>query len=137
MQKKLSLQGVEMNYDDIGSGAVVLLIHGFAEDRRIWDGVIPALDRYRLIIPDLPGSGNSGLPAELSIESMADAVVALFHHEQIPEAIIIGHSMGGYITLAVAENHPQVVKACGVVDSTAVGDCASKRIASKKDVTIY
>ena len=134
MKKKLFRQGVDMYYDDIGSGAVVVLIHGFAEDRRIWDSVKPALDKYRLLIPDLPGSGGSGLPAELSIESMADAMVELLHHERIPEAIIIGHSMGGYITLAIAEKHPDVVSAFGLFHSTAFPDSEEKKAARKKNI---
>jgi pimeloyl-ACP methyl ester carboxylesterase len=134
MQKKLYQQGAALNYLDIGTGVAVMLIHGFAEDRRIWDNVIPALDNCRLIIPDLPGSGSSGLSKEITIESMGDALVQLLQHEQIKDAIIIGHSMGGYVTLAIAEKYPELVKAFGLFHSTAYADSEEKKVSRKKNI---
>src|SRR4051794_36180868 len=105
MQKKITHRGVDLHYEDEGSGEVVMLLHGFAEDSHIWETVKDAFAGYRLIIPDLPGSGRSALHQELSIESMAEAAAAILEMENAGNAIVIGHSMGGYVMLALVEKY--------------------------------
>ena len=60
--KNLAYKNSNIHYSKTGSGIPVVLLHGFAEDSSIWDGIAdsPGND-FELLIPDLPGSGNSGL----------------------------------------------------------------------------
>jgi pimeloyl-ACP methyl ester carboxylesterase len=148
-------------YRTEGSGLPVLLLHGFAEDGAIWDNQVACLATHcRLIIPDLPGSGRSSalpggsssdpigeslsasaggsppaLPGGVSIEDLAESVIALLNHEDIEKCVLIGHSMGGYIALAVAEKYPERLSALGLFHSTAYGDSEEKAAARQKSIT--
>ncbi len=62
MQKNLLFRGESVIYELRGKGMPVMLLHGFTEDRRIWDPVLAGIeDKYNWILPDLPGSGQSTL----------------------------------------------------------------------------
>src|SRR4051812_31229334 len=98
-----------MYYNDFGSGFPVVLLHGFAEDHTVWNDQVEFLaHHYRLIVPDLPGSGKSGrlTKVEVSMDDYARTVESLLEVEKISSCILLGHSMGGYITLAFAELFP-------------------------------
>ena len=87
----------------------LVLLHGFAEDSSLWDRQKEYLkDKHRLIIPDLPGSGSAppDSDSDTSIEGLAAAVKARLDAENIEQCIMVGHSMGGYVTLAFAELYP-------------------------------
>lgn len=123
-------------YRTTGTGEAVVLIHGFGEDSSIWDGLIPQLQNdYRLIIPDLVGSGRStGTTDNLSMESMADDVNRLLDNEKVESCYMIGHSMGGYITLAFAEKFSEKLKGLGLFHSTAFADSEEKKAGRKKNI---
>src|SRR3982751_6144300 len=114
MQKQINHNGSLVVYRDLGKGDAVVLLHGFAEGSEIWNTVLSSLQDYRLIIPDLPGSGDSALPDDVSMEAMAEAIHSILTHEKINEPVLIGHSMGGYITLAFIEKYPEAIKAFGL-----------------------
>lgn len=113
-----------------------MLIHGFAEDGRVWDAVASRLENTsRLLLPDLPGSGRNPLPdKETSIDTLAAYCVALLDRENIKNCIFIGHSMGGYITLKIAEQYPERVLAFGLFHSTAYPDTEEKRTNRRKSI---
>lgn len=135
MRKSFIYRGARIVYDDMGEGMPVLLLHGFAEDSWIWNEFAEKLkDHNRLIIPDLPGSGESEYTPSLTIDSMADAMAALLDNEGIREAVVIGHSMGGYITLAMAAHHPDVIYAIGLFHSTAFADSDEKKNTRRKNI---
>ena len=114
-------------YRDIGSGPAVILLHGFAEDGATWDNLAgPLSARCRLIIPDLPGIS--------SIEDLADAVKTLLDLLYIDKCIMIGHSMGGYISLAFAEKYPDRLTALGLFHSTAYPDSEEKKAIRRKSI---
>ena len=114
----------------------VILIHRFGEDGMIWDDFALQLSsEYRLIIPDLLGSGRStGILDDLSIESMAEHIRKIIEKETVDECIMIGHSMGGYITLAFAEKYPQYLSGFGLFHSTAYADSEEKKQTIKKNM---
>ncbi|HEY4336540.1 MAG TPA: alpha/beta hydrolase [Puia sp.] len=136
MDKLLTLDGRTLFYREEGSGLPVLLLHGFAEDGQIWDELVPRLRRdCRLLIPDLPGSGRSALlPGEPSIDALADTIKMFVDQLSLDACVLIGHSMGGYISLAFAEKYPQQLKAFGFFHSTAYADSEEKRAARRKGI---
>ena len=132
MQQNFRWQDVIIHYRIEGSGNALVLLHGFAEDGHIWDNQINYLKQFcKIIVPDLPGSGQSGFlhkeNTEVTIEDYADCIHALLMHEKVSGCILLGHSMGGYITLSFAEKYPQMLQAFGLVHSTAFADSAEKK----------
>lgn len=135
MQKQFNFHHTTVYYKVIGNGMPVVLLHGFGEDSGVWKYQVDFLkDKYRLIIPDLPGSGLSKVDSwqltdgskNLSVEWMADCVKELLLKENISQCAMIGHSMGGYITLAFAEKYPSLLSKFGLFHSTAYADSEEK-----------
>ncbi|TDW95708.1 alpha/beta fold hydrolase [Dinghuibacter silviterrae] len=132
MEKTLS--HTPLTYEDTGKGPVVVLLHGFAEDSTLWKHQVALLaPHYRVIAPDWPGSGLSPLgpgeppgAGEPSMESFAGLLHTLLVHERIDRAVVIGHSMGGYVALAFAEAYPDFVAGLGLFHSTAFADTPEK-----------
>src|SRR3982750_1431533 len=101
MYKNFDYKNSRISYEVLGKGQPVVLLHGFGESGAIWNKQDDVLQKHaKLIIPDLPGSGNSAMleGENVSIEDYADCVNALLNEEQIETCIMLGHSMGGYIT---------------------------------------
>ena len=139
MQKIFKTNSAAIAYRILGEGINVVLLHGFGEDSTVWNSQIDFLQSYcRLIVPDLPGSGQSVFSNDenlqsvskhqpSSIEYYADQVRALLQHENITSCIMLGHSMGGYITLSIAENFPSLLKGFGLIHSSAFADTDEKK----------
>ena len=135
MLKKLSYQNRKIVYQAIGTGKPVILVHGFGENGDIWENQAAYLkDQYQLIIPDLPGSGQSDLINDMSIEGMAETIHAIIHEEKIETCPVIGHSMGGYILLALVEKYWNHVSTFGLFHSTAYADSEEKKSARHKGI---
>ena len=136
MDKTLTVDGASLYYRDLGSGAPVLLIHGFAEEGGVWNEVADRLSPMcRLLIPDLPGSGRSELPiSTISMETLAATMKQLLDSEGIHRCVFIGHSMGGYISLAFAEQYPERMTALGFFNSTAYADSEEKKANRLKSI---
>jgi pimeloyl-ACP methyl ester carboxylesterase len=136
MEKKFNYLNLEIFYKVMGKGQPVVLLHGFAEDSSIWNEQAGFLQEHcQLIIPDLPGSGKSGmLPKNATIDDYATCVDALLSNEKIEKCILLGHSMGGYITLAFAERYAEKLKAFGFVHSTAFADNDEKKASREKGI---
>jgi pimeloyl-ACP methyl ester carboxylesterase len=135
MNKKLLYQNKKIFYRIAGSGIPVVLIHGFGEDGNIWDKQVQYLkDRYKLIIPDLPGSGRSEMIDDMSIEGMAEVIHSIIHEENIDACPVIAHSMGGYILLALVEKYWNHVSAFGLFHSTAYPDSEEKKAIRHKGI---
>ncbi len=126
-------QSAKVNYTDTGFGNVVLLVHGFGEDSTIWHAQKDFLQQhYRLIIPDVPGSGLSDLIEKdnVTIDDYTDCLYALLQHLQLPQTqriSVFGHSMGGYIALAFAKKYSYALQAFGLIHSTAFADSEEKK----------
>jgi pimeloyl-ACP methyl ester carboxylesterase len=140
-QKIISYKGNQLGYRIIGNGPIVLLLHGFGEDGSIWDQQFNSFEGYRLIVPDLPGTGLSASVNKTSMEDMADAIYYLIQQEkgsnksQVSSKVaLIGHSMGGYVTLAFAEKYPETLTGFGLVHSTAYADTEEKKKIRQKGI---
>ncbi|MGB3005456.1 MAG: alpha/beta hydrolase [Chitinophagaceae bacterium] len=135
MNKELHYQGKKIFYRNLGTGKPVFLIHGFGEDGEIWKAQAQFLkEKCQLIIPDLPGSGQSEMIDDMSIEGMAEVIFSIIQSENIQSCTLIGHSMGGYITLAFAEKYPHLLKAIGLFHSTAFPDNEEKKALRQKSI---
>jgi pimeloyl-ACP methyl ester carboxylesterase len=123
-------------YRTLGAGKPVMLVHGFGEDGGIWSKQADVLSSScRLIIPDLAGSGRSVMnDTSWSIDDHADSLAAILNKESIPSCTMVGHSMGGYITLAFAEKYPGGVNAFGLFHSTAFADSEEKKATRRKGI---
>lgn len=137
MWKTFDNGGQEGAYWAEGQGDAVLLLHGFAEDHSVWEHQTAYLRaHYRVIVPDLPGTGRSGLTSPLSMESIAAFAWKALQAEGVESAVVIGHSMGGYVALAFAEAYPDAVEGLGLFSSTARPDTDEKRENRRKSIRI-
>lgn len=136
-EKFIDIDGRALFYRVYGSGAPVLLLHGFAEDGTVWQQQVDGLAaKYRLIVPDLPGSGRSAMGDDMSMEGLAAAVKRIVTDEVADDEsfVLIGHSMGGYVTLAFAALYPGQLKGIGLFHSTAYADTADKKATRQKGI---
>jgi pimeloyl-ACP methyl ester carboxylesterase len=135
MNKEFQYQDKKIFYHIIGSGKPIMLVHGFGEDGQVWRNQIEFLkDKFCLIIPDLPGSGQSELIDDMSMEGMAEVLHAIIHEEDIDRCTVIGHSMGGYITLALAEKYWNHLNAFGLFHSSSFADGEEKKTTRRKGI---
>ena len=119
------LNGSMFAFDDVGSGPTVLLIHGFPLSRAMWRPQLADLvaGGYRVIAPDLRGFGQSDEQEQpCSMDQFADDLAALLDHLEIPSAIVVGMSMGGYILFNLLERYPNLVIGAVFLVTRAVAD---------------
>jgi pimeloyl-ACP methyl ester carboxylesterase len=104
---KATINGVELFYDEHGSGEPVLIHHGYTGSHYSWDGVVPFLaDRYRVFRMDARGAGDSSHPADgHTIEQYAADVIGMADHLGLDRFTYIGHSMGGVIGFELGLSH--------------------------------
>jgi len=142
-EKEISLKGKRLFYRTQGNGPAIVLVHGFGEDGMVWKAQFDAFPENKLIIPDLPGSGKSEMIEDMSIEGLAEAIHQLIVHEQAtlfykegePDSVIlIGHSMGGYITLAFAEKYHHMLNGFGLFHSSSFADTDEKKEVRQKGI---
>ena len=126
----LDYKGSEIFYTDEGQGDAVVLLHGFLENSSMWQSIIPHLKTtHRIICVDLLGHGQTKCIGYIhSMEAMADAVKAVLDELKIQSFTIIGHSMGGYVALALTENYQSYVKGLCLMNSTALEDNDERKL---------
>jgi pimeloyl-ACP methyl ester carboxylesterase len=122
---KYTRQDVSLEYDDIGNGIPLLLIHGFPLDRTLWRAQSAGLwKRYRIIAPDLRGFGHSSdtTGEAINMEQYAADLKALLDALNVKQAIIGGLSMGGYVALAFYAQYPDRVGGLILANTRASAD---------------
>ena len=121
---QINRDGVSIHYEARGAGPAILFSHGYCASGRMWDGQLDALsERFRVITWDLRGHGRSDSPADPALYSEALAVGdmrTLLAEEGVEAAVIAGHSLGGYLSLAFQQAHPEATLAL-VLCSTGPG----------------
>ncbi|HDO26909.1 MAG TPA: alpha/beta hydrolase [Bacteroidetes bacterium] len=124
MEKRITFRGGNLNYRITGQGSGIVFLHGFLEDHTIWNDFADRLsDRFTVIQIDLPGFGKSSVVDDVhSMSLMAGAVEKVLDEENIGQCIMIGHSMGGYVTLAFAKLFPEKLKGIVLFHSQAAAD---------------
>ena len=121
-------------YTDNGSGIPVVFLHGFCETHQIWQSFSSSLsENYRVICLDLPGFGQSKLlPTGFSIADVASNVISFLKGLKVESCVLVGHSLGGYVTLEMAHQQPEFVNGFCLFHSTAYPDSEEKKISRNK-----
>ena len=117
----------------------VVLLHGLGGSGRAFDRLAPLLeDRFRVLVPDLPGFGRSAsLGDDVSIGAQARAVERVLDDAGVDRAVVVGHSMGGLVATALAERSPQRVARLVLVNATpSVESRRSARSASERALSL-
>ncbi|MDX1830037.1 MAG: alpha/beta fold hydrolase [Lutibacter sp.] len=124
------VKNTRIEFETFGKGSAVVLLHGFLESSFMWKDIVPILSKkYKVVTLDLLGHGASENHGYIhSMEDQAEIVKSVLNHLKLRKYVIIGHSMGGYITLAFAKLFPKNVKGICLLNSTALPDSKEKKI---------
>jgi pimeloyl-ACP methyl ester carboxylesterase len=114
-----TVEGVRLHYLTAGHGPMVVLIHGYAETSRMWRPLIPKLaERFTVIAPDLPGIGDSAIPADgLDMKTAAIRIHALARSLGAQNAEVVGHDIGLMVAYAYAAQFPSETTKLVVMDA--------------------
>jgi pimeloyl-ACP methyl ester carboxylesterase len=113
------VDGVALHYLTAGHGPTVILIHGYAETSRMWKPIIPLLAKqFTVIAPDLPGIGDSAIPADgLDMTTAATRLHALARSLGVEKARVVGHDIGLMVAYAYAATFPAEVEKLVLMDA--------------------
>ena len=119
----------KIHFVEKGSGSPIVLLHGFCETNDVWDEFSsPLSQNYRIITPDLPGFGNSApIHGPFELNDIALTLLDWLDSLMLGSCLLIGHSLGGYITLAMARHQPERFAGFGLFHSTANADTPEKK----------
>ena len=139
-------KNTKISYSDTGKGNAVVLLHGFLENKTMWQDLVPELSKKnRIITIDLLGHGETECMGYVhSMEDNAEVVQAVLSKLRIRKAVFVGHSMGGYVALAYGELYPENVRGLVLLNSTSKADSEERKTnrdraikAVKKDYTTF
>lgn len=127
--KQLIFKNTKVSFTDEGKGTAIVLLHGFLENKSMWDKYISTLTKiHRVITIDLLGHGETDCLGYVHVmEDQADMVFAILISLRIRKIVLIGHSLGGYIALSFAEIYPDYVKGLFLLNSTARADSQERK----------
>lgn len=123
-------KNIKIAYSNTGKGRAIVLLHGFLENSSMWNFYINNFSQnHQVVTIDLLGHGQTeNLSYMHTMEDMADAVHTVLLHLKVSEAVFVGHSMGGYVSLAFAELYPEIVKGIVLLNSTSREDSPERKI---------
>ena len=123
-------------YIEKGQGKPLVCLHAYALDHTIWLRMADELrTSVKLILPDLRGHGRSPSPeGKYSMRTMAEDVLRLMDDQNLECAYIAGHSMGGYVALALAEHYPDRLSGLALVASHSFQDLPEKKKSRIEDI---
>ncbi|MFZ3301579.1 MAG: alpha/beta hydrolase [Microgenomates group bacterium] len=106
MDHIVDIKDKKVAYTDVGSGPAIVFIHGWSESRMAFKNILPILSRrYRCISIDLPGFGESDAIEKVTLNKVSKTVEILLKKIGIKKYNLIGHSLGGAVTLVYADKH--------------------------------
>lgn len=129
MVKKVVYKGANISYSCLGNAQrTVMLIHGFLESKKVWNDYAKVLSKHNTVYSiDLPGHGESECLGYVhSMEDMAGCVKKVLEDNNKRKAVIVGHSLGGYVALAFGDKYPDALKGLCLFNSTAKPDTEEK-----------
>ena len=129
-EQSIKFKSVNIAFTDEGKGKAVVFLHGFLASKEMWNVFSQELSKtQRVITIDLLGHGNTDCLSYVhTMEEMAEAVEAVLHHLKLRKYILVGHSLGGYVSLALSENNPDSIKGLVMFHSTAKADGKQKKV---------
>jgi pimeloyl-ACP methyl ester carboxylesterase len=138
MEKFCQILGIPVRLQWEGKGDAVLLLHGYLETLEVWDEFAETIKaHYKVIRLDLPGHGFSGTKPDINtmdfMAAIAKEVVSLAGEEKVH---LVGHSMGGYVALAFAEQFPGQTRSLCLFHSTPYADTSEKQEKRKKEIEL-
>lgn len=139
MEKFIIADGTAIRIGDTQRGErTVVLLHGYLENLNIWDDFTGLLQpRLRVVAPDLPGHGISEIKGPVhTMEFLADTVHAALLECGVTKYTVVGHSMGGYVALALAARHPEDLDALVLLSSTPNADTEAKRSEREREIAV-
>ena len=126
ISRNAEIDGVKLHYTTGGHGPSLILLHGYAETSRMWTPILPLLgEKFTIIAPDLPGIGDSEIPASgLDMKTAAIRIHALARSLGVEKARVVGHDIGLMVAYAYAAQFPAEVEKLVVMDAflPGVGD---------------
>ncbi len=125
-----------LSHISYGKGKPIVFLHGYLENKYLWQSIFNHFKEYHCIAFDLPGCGESEVQPEQTINSMATAVKNTLEQFNINNAIIIGHSMGGYVALSYAEMFPSNVNGLVLLNSHPFADSDEKRKNREQEIKL-
>lgn len=120
----------DLHVRDTGEGPVLVLLHAFPCDGRMWEPQARAAVAagWRVLVPDLPGFGASPLPdAPPSLDAVAEAVLSALDDRDVARCVLGGISLGGYVSFAIARRRPDAVAGLLLCDTKATADSDAAR----------
>jgi pimeloyl-ACP methyl ester carboxylesterase len=119
VSRTAEVDGVQLHYLTAGHGPTVILLHGYTQTSRMWKPISPLLaERFTVIAPDLPGIGDSGIPANgLDMKTSAIRIHALARSVGVEKARVVGHDIGLMVAYAYAAQFPAEVEKLVVMDA--------------------
>ena len=128
-QQLLKFKSINVSFTDTGKGKAVVFLHGFLGSKEVWTPFVKEISKSKRVITiDLLGHGASdSLSYVHTMEEMAEAVQYVLNHLKLRKYFLIGHSLGGYVSLALAETEPDNIRGLVMFHSTAKGDNLSKQ----------
>lgn len=128
--KNILYKNINISFTDSGKGNAIVLLHGFLENKKMWKEYVELFsEKNRVITIDLLGHGETdSLGYVHKMEDNADVVNEVLEHLKIEKAIILGHSMGGYVGLAFAELYPEKIQKLVLLNSTSKEDSEEKKL---------
>lgn len=136
MEKFCQISGIPVRLQWEGKGDAVLLLHGYLETLEVWDEFVEALKvHHKVIRLDLPGHGFSGTKPDINtMEFMAAVAKEAVHLAGEEKVHLVGHSMGGYVALAFAEQFPEQTQSLCLFHSTPYADTPEKQEKREKEI---
>lgn len=127
-----------LSYTDKGQGPAIVLVHGYLNSKESWGPFAGELAKsYRVICPDVPGHGKSPVIGDThSMYAMASQIRKLLEELGIKKCTMIGHSMGGYITMSFAEHFPHMLNAFSLFHSTPYADTEEKKAQREREIQL-
>lgn len=120
---------LEIGYDDVGTGDVIVFLHGFPHHRGLWAAQLDGLmDRARCVAPDLRGFGETTVAPPFSMDQYADDLAAFLDALRVERAVVCGLSMGGYVAMAFWRRHRARVRGLVLMDTRSGADSPEGRV---------
>jgi pimeloyl-ACP methyl ester carboxylesterase len=137
-KKEVSFKDIGVHYTDSGEGPCIIFLHGYLESEEIWKDFISLLDNlFRVICIDLPGHGRSGIwGRDHGMDDLAGSVIAVADAEGIDKMVLVGHSMGGYVTMAFADLFPERLLGYSLFHSTCFADTDEKKTNREREISL-